>query len=353
MMRRPTVEDVARLAGVSLMTVSRVINDAPRVASSTRARVEEAIATLGFVPNRVARSLRSRRSHWIACLMQMSEAQADPAGYSYLAALQAGVIARCRLQRHHAAFPVLPPLVGDPVEVARDLVHRHAPDGVLLVPPLADDLELIEALTAQGLAVVRIAPSSRDASPAPCVLMDDRLAAFEMTQWLIARGHRRIGFIEGHPAHVSSAHRLAGFHEALDAHGLSARSADIVPGRYTAESGRAAARALLARDSRPSAIFAANDDMAAGCLATARELGIDVPGELAVVGFDDAYVAPMLSPALTTVRQPIGEMGDEAARLLLERLSGREVPACVELPHRIVVRESAPAEVLTPLSAAS
>jgi LacI family transcriptional regulator len=342
MKRRPTVMDVARRAGVSAMTVSRVVNDGPRVAAATRARVRETIRVLGFVPNRAARSLRSRRSHWITVLGRSPTAAARVDTFSYLADLQAGVIARCRQQGYHAAFDSLAHDETDAVGAVRELTRRLMPDGMLVLPPLADDAALLAALAELVLPVVRIGPRDRAASPTPCVLMDDHAAAREMTQYLLRLGHRRIGFIQGHPEHASSVQRLAGFRAALRAQGLAAAREDIVPGDYSAESGGRAARLLLARSgARPSAIFASNDDMAAGCLAVAHELRLAVPGDVSVVGFDDTYVARMLCPALTTLRQPIYDMGYSAAHQLLALIGGGEATACVTFSHELIGRDSA------------
>jgi LacI family transcriptional regulator len=343
MKRRPTVEDVARRAGVSLMTVSRVVNRAPKVAPGTRARVQAAIDELGFVPNRAARSLRSQRSHWIAVLGRTPDPAARPDGYSYLAELQNGVIGRCRQDGYHVAFDSVAP-DGDAIAAVRELAQRLAPDGVILIPPLSDDGALLDEIRALGLPAVRIGPRERGDDPAPCVLLDDRTAATEMTEYLLNLGHRRIGFIRGHPDHVSSAQRLAGFRAALKEHRLLPQKGDIVPGLFTAESGGVAARTLLARGAASqdpvTAIFASNDEMAAGCLAVAHELGLRVPGDLSIVGFDDTYVAAMLYPPLTTVRQPIYDMGYAAAHQLQRLMREGEATACVQLSHRLVERQT-------------
>lgn len=345
MKRRPTVEDVAREAGVSLMTVSRVVNDAPKVAAATRARVRAAIDALGFVPNRAARSLRSRRSHWIAVLGRAPDEEARPDAYSYLADLQAGLIARCRQEGYHVAFDLAPAHPADASTLVRELARSVAPDGVVLLPPLGDDGDVLAALRRLGVPVVRIAPRTRGGDASPCVLMDDRAAAQEMTEYLLRLGHRRIGFIQGHPDHVASAHRLAGFRAGLKAHGLAALRGDVVQGRFTAESGAAAARVLLdgqkARGRKAlTAIFASNDDMAAGVLAAAHERGIRVPEQLSVAGFDDTYVAAMLYPPLTTVRQPIYDMGFAGAHQLLQLLREGDTTASLQLSHRIVERRT-------------
>lgn len=345
MKRRATVGDVARQAGVSLMTVSRVVNEAPKVAAATRARVRAAIQALSFVPNRSARSLRSRRSHWIAVLGRTPGDATRPDAYSYLADLQAGLIARCRQEGYHVAFDSAPAQPEDAAVLARGLAQRVAPDGVVLLPPLSDDLALLDAMRSLGLPLVRIAPRGRDEDASPCVLMDDRAAAQEMTEYLLRLGHRRIGFIRGHPDHVASAQRLAGFRAALKAHGVASLRGDVIAGRFTAESGAIAARALLERAvaagrTRLTAIFASNDDMAAGCLAAAHERGIRVPEDLSVAGFDDTYVAAMLYPPLTTLRQPIYDMGFAAAHQLLRLLRDGEATACVQLSHRLVERHT-------------
>jgi LacI family transcriptional regulator len=340
--RRPTVGDVARRAGVSLMTVSRVINAAPKVAASTRERVRAVIEELGFVPNRAARNLRNRRTHWIAVLGREVAAVPQAETFSYLADLQAGLISRCRQDGYHVAFDRLERTAAGPEAMARELSQRIAPDGVVLLPPLSDDAALLAALAGLALPVVRIAPSEPGEHDAPCVLMDDGAAAQQMTAYLVGLGHRRIGFILGHPEHVSSAQRHAGFLAAMRAHRMTVRKDDVVAGLYSADSGMRAARQLLGRGrDRCTAIFASNDDMAAGCLAVAHELGIRVPGELTVVGFDDSYVAGMLHPALTTVHQPIYDMGYQAANQLLQLLHTGEAARCVQLAHRIVERQSA------------
>jgi LacI family transcriptional regulator len=340
MKRRPTVGDVARRAGVSLMTVSRVVNAAPKVAPDTRERVRAVIEELGFVPNRAARSLRSRRTHWIAVLgRQVAETSSDDS-FSYLADLQSGIITRCRQDGYHVAFDRFEPAQPDVPGRARELSQRLAPDGVVLLPPLSDDMALLGALQDLGLPVVRVGPDETAATA--CVRIDDVSAARQMTEHLLGLGHRRIGFIQGHPEHASSVHRLQGYREAMRARNLTPRSSDLVPGFYTLESGMRAARELLGQPpaERCTAIFAGNDDMAAGCLAVAHELGIAVPGELSVVGFDDTYVAAMLQPPLTTVHQPIYDIGFAAANLLLKSLREGEFPASVQLSHRIVERQS-------------
>lgn len=335
-----TVHDVAREAGVSPMTVSRVANDAPGVAPATRAHVKQAIDRLGFVPNRAARSLRARRSLWIALTFQRGpEAPRDiPA---YVTELQEGVIGRCLENGYHAAVEVLS---ADPDEAAvqlRELAQQLAPDGVLLAPPLSAAGPLLEQLRELRVPFVRIAPASEQ-GPEPCVVIDDRSAAQQMTEYLLSMGHRRIACVQGHPAHAASRPRLEGYLAALAGWGIATMPSLAVPGYFSFDGGRQATAHLLSLGAdAPTAIFACNDESAAGCLAEAHARRIRVPAELSIVGFDDTYVASMLYPPLTTIRQPIREMGQAATSQLLALVEGIEPPRCIRMPYRLVERQSA------------
>lgn len=336
-----TLHDVARRAGVSPMTVSRVVNGASGVAAETRARVQQAVKQLRFVPNRAARSLRSRRSHWIALVFQemQGEMRSEPA---YVVELQEGVLRRCQESGYHAAVEVLSADAGTARDQLRDLAQQLAPDGVLLAPPLSSSDAVLDELRALHVPCVRIAPRSQSGSE-PCVLMDDQAAAQQMTDHLLSLGHRRIGFVLGHPAHAASRLRLAGYHSALSAWDIPARKELIVPGDFTFEGGRAAAALLLDLPGTPTAIFAANDESAAGCLAEAHHRGVRVPHELSICGFDDTYVATLLYPPLTTIRQSIREMGHAATGQLLGLVEGLAPPQAIRLAHQLVERQSATA----------
>jgi LacI family transcriptional regulator len=171
--------------------------------------------------------------------------------------------------------------------------------------------------------------------------MDDEGAAREMTEYLIALGHRRIGFIIGHPEHYASGRRLQGYKAALRAHRLSYDAECVKQGYFVFDSGMECGRQLLMMPQRPTAIFASNDDMAAGVLMAAHEMGIGVPSELSVTGFDDTYIARTIWPRLTTVHQPSYDLAYQATDLLLQMLKTRRAPGPVRLPHQLVCRESA------------
>jgi LacI family transcriptional regulator len=340
--RGVTVHDVARRAGVSPMTVSRVVNGAAGVSAETRALVQAEVTRLGFVPSRAARGLRARRSLWMALVFQGSseELRSEP---GYVIELQEGVIRRCLESGYHAAVEVLSADNTRAREQLRGLTQGLAPDGVLLAPPLSSSPAMQKELRAARMPFVRIAPSTQ-AGAEPAVRMDDQAAARQMTEFLLSLGHRQIGFVMGHPAHVASSERLAGFEAALRAWGLKPQPQLIAPGDFTFDGGRRAAAMLLdARGVKPTAIFASNDELAAGCLTEAFRRGLAVPRDLSVTGFDDTHVASMLYPPLTTVRQSIREMGHVAAGQLLALIDGLAPPQSVQIAHRLVERQSAAA----------
>jgi len=337
-----TIRHVAAQAGVSLMTVSRVVNGSTHVAVATRERVQQTIQKLGFVPDRAARSLRSRRSWWVAVAFQQTTPphHGDP---SYVMDLQNGVIQRCINDGYHAAIEVLDASNEVAAMQLRELVQQLAPDGMLLAPPLSSNSALLAVLQELHIPFVRIAPRNPTGKQ-PCVAVDDRGAARAMTEYLLSLGHRRIGFVQGPPQHVASAQRLAGYRAALRAKSVTEEPGLMVSGDFTFEGGRRAAAELLGGTAAaPTAIFASNDELAAGCLADAHARGLRVPQDLSITGFDDTYVAAMLYPPLTTVRQSIREIGRAAAGQLLELIEGKSPPLTIRIPHEVVERQSAAA----------
>ncbi|MFM6830752.1 MAG: LacI family DNA-binding transcriptional regulator [Novosphingobium sp.] len=303
-----TVADVARHAGVSAMTVSRVTNGDPGVAQATREKVDAAIAALGYVPNAAARSLAGARQTRIALL------HANPSA-AYLSEFLMGCLAQATLGD---AMVVVEQ--HDPPETAQALIDRlrkHRIDAVLLPPPLCDDAAVIAALEREGLAIARIATGAPDLA-GQAVTIDDRAAAHAMTAHLLARGHVRVGFIAGNPNQTASGLRSRGYADAVAEAGLESDPDLIAQGDFTYRSGLLAAERLLSLPDRPTAIFASNDDMAAATVAAAHRLGLEVPRDLSVTGFDDTAMATATWPELTTIRQPIAAMSQAAVRLLIE-----------------------------------
>ena len=337
----PTIADVARAAGVSPMTVSRVVNGVPNVLEETRGRVRAAIALVGYVPNSAARSLAGGQHCRIALL------HSNPSA-AWLSELLVGSLAGAAARSAELTLEPVATQDGAGDFAARLLAHRI--DAVLLPPPLCDDAALLAALHHAGLPMVQIA-TGRPALFAHAVAIDDAAAAEAMTARLIALGHRRIGFIAGNPNQTASALRRAGYEHALGEAGIAADAGLIADGDFTYRSGLAATETLLAGPSPPTAIFASNDDMAAAAIAVAHRLGLAVPGAIAICGFDDTAMATTIWPELTTIRQPIADMARLAIDLLAgavrSKLEGRVLPAEHRLlPYSLVVRGSDGAAVM-------
>ena len=329
----PTIIDVARQAGVSIKTVSRVMNKEPTVHADTRARVQQAVAALNYRPQLSARSLAGAKSFLIGLLYYEPSA-------SYVAGVQRGATLRCRQSDRHL---VVESLQSDGAELQSQIEHMLAalrPDGMILTPPICDDLQVIATLRANNTPCVLISPASSDGHGMAHVLMDDAKAAAEVTELLIGLGHTRIAFIQGHQS--ASERRQQGFEQAMRAHGLAVDPALVVAGRFSFDSGVAGAQALLALPEPPTAVFAANDDMALGVLAAAQRMGLAVPKDLSIVGFDDSRAATLVWPALTTVRQPVAEMAMAAVDMLLsgELKTMTDAPPVRVLPYELIERGS-------------
>jgi LacI family transcriptional regulator len=326
---RVTIEDVSRAAGVSIKTVSRVLNREKYVAHATRERIEKTVARLGFRPNFAARALAGHKSFQIALIYD------NPSPY-YAQNIQAGVRARCQEEGYRMiAQPCDAQSPGVKDEIC-NLIDQAQLDGVILTPPFTENAEVRAELALRGVRYVMTSPAVIDETQSS-VFIGHAEGAAEMTAYLISLGHRRIGFVEGDPRYATSERRLAGYRTALDAAGIAFDSALVQTGLYDFASGSQAAEALLALDPPPTAIFASSDDMAAGVLAAAHRLGVAVPGQLSVAGFDDTDLASVVWPPLTTIRQPVRDMGYAAADLLLANADEPEQRA---LGYELIVRGS-------------
>jgi LacI family transcriptional regulator len=329
MSERASIREVAARAGVSAKTVSRVINNHRYVTADTRARVEEAIKALGFRPSIAARSLAGTRSGQLALLY-------DNHSPYYIHQVQEGCWSRCQsgdIRLLAQPVDVADPLVGEKV---RGLIAETHVDGIILSSPVTDCPNVLAALEEAGIPFARISPGTNHALTSS-VFMDDAQAADDMATHLINLGHRRIGFIIGHPNHMASDQRLFGYRRALDRAGIAYEPALVQPGEFDFESGVSAARALLDLAAPPTAIFASNDDMAAGVLSVAHRRGLDVPGDLSVAGFDDTTLARVVWPPLTTIRQPVRDLAFTATDMLLR---GGGLVEHQRLPHDLIIRDS-------------
>jgi DNA-binding LacI/PurR family transcriptional regulator len=353
----PTLEQVAALAGVSRATVSRVVNGSPRVSPVVRAQVERAVAKLGYVPNRAARSLVTRRADSVALVV--SEPHARFFSEPFFAGIVRGVsavLAETGVQLLLLIAQDLP----DRGRLERYVAGGHV-DGVLLASLHGDD-PLPGTLERAGVPAVLVGrpagrgrPGDRGGRPpenrvrAPVdpaarpsyVDADNRAGARMAVDHLAARGRRRIATIAGPQDMGVGLDRLEGYRDGLAAAGPAAGDELVEEGDFTEEGGAAAMERLLARPGRPvDAVFAASDLMAAGALRALRAAGRRVPEDVAVVGFEDSAVARYAQPPLTTVRQPIEEMGRQATRLLLAKVAGEAGGMHLVLDVELVVRAS-------------
>lgn len=327
--RRPaTIVDVARDAGVSFKTVSRVLNGEPNVRGETRTRVMEAVARLGYRTNQHARSLRAGQSRLIGVFFANLSR-------NYLGEIQIGALQRGNAEGFSIAFEHLPE------GPAGSVLPRGGAElaGAVLIPPLTEDASLMARLADAGTPFVRLSHTVAEGQVGQ-VTMDDEAAAREVMNHLVGLGHRRIGFIAGPGDHPQSHLRETGYRAGLAAAGIAPDDSLIVRAdTFDFEAGLRAAAELLRHTPRPTAIFASNDDMAAAVLAVAFRSGLRVPEQLSVVGFDDTPLASIVYPALTTIYQPSREMASVAVGMLLEKRAP-DAPQTVCLPHRLVVRET-------------
>ena len=308
--RQPiTIKEVAEKAGVSQMTVSRVLNKQKLVKESTREKVEAAISALNYRPNLMARGLAGGRSKLIGL------AYYNPSP-SYLSALLVSALKHCRDLGHHLVIEDLADIENDhDTSAIVERLNTIRLDGLILAPPLSSNRALLSLIKDLGLPTVLLGNRSSIESHST-VIFDDTAAAHRMTDLLVSRGHERIGFISGPIDHPSSGKRQEGYCQALDERGLPVDDALIFQGDFTFRSGMALADKLLDLKQPPTAIFASNDDMAAGVIAAAQRRAIQIPSELSIVGFDDTAIAAAIWPRLTTLHQPIAEMAQAAVEII-------------------------------------
>jgi LacI family transcriptional regulator len=332
-----TIYDVARRVGVSPMTVSRVINGESNVREATRSAVQKAMKELQFRPNKAARSLAG------AAEMRIGLIYNNPST-AYFTEFLMGALEGSG--RNGAQLVVDKCKIGDP-QAATAAIHnlvKGGVNGMVLTAPMSESPEVIAELKEHGLVVVGVATGTYSGE-ITCVGIDDFRAGYDMTKYLMGKGHKRIGFIKGHPLHSSSRQRLAGFEAAIREAGNKVEKPLFAQGYYSYRSGMLAADELLSSKLPPTAIFACNDDMASGVLSVAHRRGLDVPRDLTVVGVDDT-IAGSMWPPLTTIRQPIFDIASSSVEIVIQtmrdRRAGRETACRMEMvPHLLIERETA------------
>lgn len=327
--KRSTLRDVAALAGVSHQTVSRVINDRPEVTPETRAKVEAAIAQLGFRPHAIARSMAQGRTCTLACLAP------NLTDFTYASNIEGAE----RVARTHGYYLLAVPFADRAQydDLIEELVAHRRVDGAIVISPYLDARRIH---LPEDIPAVLMAGRPRD-DARHAVLLDNRAGAQAVARHLIGLGHRCIGQIAGPRAEDCTQEREAGFGEALAAAGIAHDPALTLEGDWSATSGHDLLKALVAREPGLTALFAHNDRMAVGAIRAARDLGLRIPQDLSIVGFDDMPLASYFDPPLTTVRQDTFAVGQACAKLLIELLESRTAaPTAVRLATELVVRQS-------------
>jgi LacI family transcriptional regulator len=332
--KRPTIDDVARVSGVARVTVSRVLNGGPNVRDEVRTRVTQAIEQLDYKVNPQARSLAGGASRLLAFVFA-SDLENDPNSY-YESALELGALRACLTLGYQVLVQNVPQQTPDREKRVLDLITSQRCEGLILSPPYSDDVSLIQAALAQGCKVVTVSPGGPGRGIADGVGVD-------MARELLRLGHRRFGFIAGLEGHLSADRRMKGFERALAEQGLGDDAWTMVRGDFTFRSGTHLAPGLLDHPLNPSALVCANDDMAAGALSAAHARGLSIPRDLSITGFDDAPVAAIVWPPLTTVHQPVKVLGQRAVEMLVARLNGTNTsskPVFQQLEHAVVSRQT-------------
>lgn len=326
-----TIIDVAREAGVSYGTVSRVINDSPNVKEETRERVKEVIDRMGFVGNRSARSLVSGKSHVIGLLI-------PDLGTAYIGEIIRGIDMELETAHYNLMLYTTHRRETKESGYISSLIQSGV-DGVILILP-RNPAKFLEKLRSLNFPYVLVDHQGID-ERGPAVGASNYQGAFDATEYLIQQGHSRIALITGSMDLGCSQERLKGYQAALQKNAIPVESEWIIEGDFEQATGYEAGKKLMSLSKRPTAIFASNDMMAFGVMDAVRDLGLKIPGDISVIGFDDIFQSSQTMPGLTTVHQPLEQMGREATRMLMEMMSEREIKSGkVDLPTHLVLRDS-------------
>jgi LacI family transcriptional regulator len=323
--RKTTLKDLARLAKVSTVTVSNVLNQRPNVSQETRVRVMEAVQRTGYTANLAARGLAGGRTNILGVVVPDLSTQ-------YLGEIVRGVSAEVRSAGMEMLISTALNTKSERTQL--ELLHNIT-DGLILILPHTDDDE-IQSLEQEGVPIVMV-DHRGSTIKLPAVDVDNYTGSRQATEYLLGLNHSRIGFIAG--LYAASSARLRGYKEALLNAGVPFDKTLVVQGNFLQPSGFAAMTKLLELSKPPTAIFAANDLTAFGAMEAIKEHGLRVPDDISVVGFDDIPMASQVYPPLTTVRQPLAEMGVAAVRMMIAKLRGVEPPSKrITLPTELVVR---------------
>ena len=335
---KATINDVAKQAGVSIKTVSRVINNETSVRQLTREKVQLAVEELNYQPNLSARNLAGAKSFSVAYIYD------NPNAY-YIIDMQEGILSACK---QHGCELLIHPCDAKNKNITEEVVNmvKHARiAGLILTPPLSEMPEFVKTLVELDVKVVRI--MSGDVAPdelSPCVMVNDRDAAQTITQHLIDLGHKDIAFIAGDAEHMSTIERYKGYRRALKASNIDFDKSLVIEGDYSFDSGVSGAKQLMSSESkntRPTAIFSCNDEIAAGALFAARLMNISIPEQLSIVGFENSPFSRQTWPKLTTADQPNSQIAEDAANLLISQVRKQKNKITIsQYVPKLVIRDS-------------
>jgi LacI family transcriptional regulator len=332
---KATIKDVAKLAGVSFKTVSRVINNEPTVGKDLQEKVWSAVKELNYQPNLSARQLRGTPS-FIAFIY-------DNPNSHYVIDVQRGILNECRKQGFELVIHPCNAKSKDIHDEITAMVKRSHIAGLILTPPMSEMPSIVELLTELKVNFVRILSASSEPDQlAPCVYIDDRKAGENITQYLIDLGHRNIGFLLGEREHKSSGERYEGYLDALNKNNIPLNPNLVMEGEYSFESGVERTKQMLNGTDKPSAIFACNDEIAAGTLFAARLMGVAVPQSLSIVGFEDSPFSRQTWPKLTTAQQPNDTIAETAAAILIANVKNDDKADAIsnDFHPQLIVRDS-------------
>lgn len=328
-----TINDVARLAGVSKRTVSRVINNAATVNAETRAKIQAIIDQYDYSPSKQARGLASSRSYLVGML-------SDDPNAIVIHSVQRGVISSLSPLGYELVVHPLahrdPKLIDDVIK----FVNRSNLDGLVILPPISMNIELLSRLKNEGIKYVALAAREVDENIQHCVVSSDREAMEQVADLFVKTGVNRPAFLAGPKDRLSTIERQAGLIDSLAKNGMVIAKDDFADGDFSYTSGLHAAKKLLTKKERPDAIFACNDQMAIATIHVAQDLGIDVPNQLQVVGYDDEPMAARLRPGLTTLQRANIDMAMAAGQKIIALIQGEECKAETYFTPRLIVRDS-------------
>ena len=339
--KQATIKDVAAEAGVSLQTVSRVINKGPNVRPAIAERVNSAIERLGYVPSLAARRMGGKKSFLLLALNDRDrtiEGWRSGDGTDWVDQMLLGGMLECAQHGYRMIFELVDTHSDNVERELTSVLGAIHPDGVILTPPHGDNPIIRSLLAQRRIPFARIGSTSSGAGIA--IAMDDAAAAAAATEHLAQLGHRRIGFITGSDEYALSAERLEGFRRAIRQAGLNEDPTLIAQGDFTFQSGIAATNRLLDLADPPTAIVASSDQMSLAALEVAKGRGMELPRNLSVVSFDDTPIVKFSTPPLTAIRQPISEMTARAAKLLIDFKNNGSPDETEILPFQLIVRGS-------------